>query len=526
MSNGGNAFDAAVAISAVLGVVEPYHSGLGGGGFWLLYDAAQQKNLLIDGREVAPLSATDDMYLDENMQPIAGLSLTGGKAAAIPGEPAALVYISKNFGQLQLADVLKPAIDLAENGFEVDQQYVDFVNMGDRLKAMKKFPATAKIFLNQNKPFKVGERLFQKDLANTLKQLAQKGRDGFYKGEIAEKLVKGVNQSGGIWQLKDLNNYQIKLRKPIIGHYHGMKIITTPLPSAGGIGLITMLNILETYKLSQIPKLLQTHYIIEAMRLAFWQRSELMGDPDFEQVNVSQLLSKENALFLKQYIKEIKATENRTLPEKPLQHEQKHTTHFSIIDRQGNKVAATLTINYIFGSSVVADGTGVLLNDEMDDFSIKQNVKNVFGLSHGEKNMIKPGKRPLSSMAPTFLETSTQSAILGTPGGSRIPTMILLASLNFFEGGGAISMVSKMRFHHQYKPDWVVYEPNSLTEDIQRGLQQMGYRLMPLKQYYGDMQAITWNFGLNLLTATADPRNIGEATVVSTMAKSGYGNQH
>ena len=526
LSNGGNAFDAAVAVSAVLGVVEPYHSGLGGGGFWLLFDVKNKKNILIDGREVAPLLATEDMYLGHDGKPIPDLSLTGGKSCAIPGEPAALVYISSHYGRLKLADVLKPAIDFAEHGFEVDQQFVDMINMGNRLETLKKYPSTAEIFLNGNRPYKLGERLYQQDLAKTLKRLAEYGHKGFYEGETANRLVSFVNKTGGIWQHQDLKNYKIKRREPLIGRYHGMNIITTPLPSAGGIGLITMLNILETYDLGHLSNLQRLHYIIETMRLSFWQRAELMGDSDFEAVDVDSLLSKQNAEFLKQYIKTDQATDNKQLPDKAYEPDEHQTTHFSIIDADGNKVSATLTINYIFGSSVVADGTGVLLNDEMDDFAIKPNTENVFGLRHGEKNAIKPGKRPLSSMAPTFLETSYQSAILGTPGGSRIPTMILLASLDFFEGGGAISMVSKMRYHHQYKPDWVIFEPYALSYELQKGLQGMGYNLLPLKHYYGDMQVITWNLALNILTAAADPRHIGEGAVVSARAKSGYGNTH
>nr|WP_229669368.1 gamma-glutamyltransferase [Legionella impletisoli] len=527
LSQGGNAFDAAVAVSAALAVVEPYHSGLGGGGFWLLHDAKHNKNIFIDGREVAPMAAKADMFLDAKGNPIKGLSLNGGLSAAIPGEPAALVQIATEYGRLPLAKSLAPAIRLAEDGFLVDHQLLHFFHMGDRLEQLKKFPGSVSVFLKENKqPYDVGERLYQRDLAKTLRMIAKEGRKGFYQGEVAEKLVRGVNQAGGIWTLKDLEQYEVKVRKPYEGQFHNMHVITAPLPSAGGVGLITMLNILSAYPLEHLSKAQWIHYVVEAMRLTYWQRAELLADPDFVKIPVKQLLSEANAHYLRSFIKADKATENASLDAKKPKHEHHDTTHFSILDGEGNRVAATLTINFIFGSSVVAEGTGVLLNDEMDDFVIKPNVKNVFGLIGGDKNRIEPGKRPLSSMAPTFLELPDRLAILGTPGGSRIPTMVLLASLVFHESYGAIRMVSEMRFHHQYHPDWLMFEPDTIPPEIQKTLKQMGYELRQLDQYYGDMQAITWDYGLNLITPASDPRHIGQATVVTKEKKQGYGLMH
>ena len=526
LARGGNAFDAAVAVSAALAVVEPYHSGLGGGGFWLLHQEKTHKNTFIDGREVAPFAATKDMFLDTKGMPIPELSLNGGLAAAIPGEPAALVLIAKRFGRLSLAESLAPAIRLAEKGFIVDYQLNYFLNMGDRLQQLKKYKTSAAIFLREGKAYPVGKLLVQPDLAATLKILALEGHNGFYQGKIAERLVMAVNRAGGRWTMKDLASYQVKVRKPLEGKYHDVHIITAPPPSAGGLSLLTMLNILADYPLQTMSKLQWVHDVVEAMRLAFWQRTECLGDPDFVDIPLADLLSLKNTHYLRSFINTKRATVSSSLPTNVIDKEEgKTTTHFSIIDGEGNRVAATLTINFIFGSSVVADGTGVLLNDQMDDFSVKPNAKNVYGLVGGLKNAIAPGKRPLSSMTPTFLEMPGRVAVLGTPGGSRIPSMVLLATLAFSDSLGAISMVSAMRFHHQYLPDWLQFEPDTFSPSLQEKLVGMGYHLVPLQQYYGDMQVITWDRKSNLITAASDPRNIGMARTVSQQ-KGGYGLIH
>ena len=526
LANGGNAFDAAVAVSAALAVVEPYHSGLGGGGFWLLHQEKTHKNIFVDGRETAPLAAKKSMFLAADGSVNTDLSLNGGLAAAIPGEPAALVYIAKNYGRLPLAKTLAPAIRLAQEGFLVDKQLRSFLSRKDRLEQIKKYPATAAIFLKHGRPYLIGERLIQKDLANTLKLIAEKGKQGFYTGKIAKRLVNSVNEAGGIWTLADLAHYHIKVREPLIGAYNNMLIITAPPPSAGGISLLTMLNILSHYHLSSFSKLQWIHYLVESMRLAYWQREEFIGDPDFVSIPVEKLISAENGKRLSTLIPPNKAIDSTTLgassSHTSRHHESTNTTHISIMDAEGNRVSATMTINYIFGSSVVADGTGVLLNDEMDDFSIKVGVENVFGIVGTDKNVIAPGKRPISSMTPTFLESPGRLAILGTPGGSRIPTMVLIASLVFYDTYGAISMVSAMRFHHQYLPDILQFEPDTFPPEIQKGLKAMGYHLMQLVQYYGDMQAITWDKQTNVLTATSDPRNIGLAASI-VKDSGGYG---
>lgn len=525
-AQGGNAFDAAIAVSAVLGVVAPYHSGLGGGGYWLLHDAKLKKNLFIDAREVAPKAAKETLYQDKEGKVIEGLSLNGALAAAIPGLPASMAYVAKHYGRLPLKQSLAPAIKLAEEGFVVDYKFWAFSVMDDRPQQLKRFPSTAKILLNRGEPYQLGQRLVQKDLANTLRIFAEKGVDGFYKGEVAEKMVKSIRENGGIWTLSDLADYRIKLREPLVGSYHGMKIITAPPSSAGGVALLTMMNVLSTVDLNRFSEAQWVHHIVEAMRLAYWQRTEYLGDPDFVKIPIEKLLSSANAKFLTTYIQMDKATPSAQLP-KVGQEKTNHpnTTHLSVIDAEGNRVALTQTVNYIFGSSLIAEGTGVLLNDEMDDFSSKPGEKNVFGIVGSQANAIAPGKRPLSSMTPTFLESPDRVAILGTPGGSRIPTMVLLASLVFENSYGAISMVSAMRFHHQYLPDLLLFEPESFSQSLQQELKTMGYQLMPLKQYYGDMQAITWDKKLNLLTAASDPRHIGLAAAIGSTDK-GYGIKH
>lgn len=525
LSQGGNAFDAAIAVASTLAVVAPYHSGLGGGGFWLLFDAHKKKSLFIDSREVAPKKAYRTMFLTDEGKPIGGASLNGGLAAAIPGVPAALTHLAKHYGKFSLKRSLAQAIDYAENGFVMDQHFYDFVMMKGRIEQLRRFSSTAAVFLKNNQPYMPGERLVQRDLARTLRILAAEGHSGFYSGPIAQKLVDGVNAAGGIWQLEDLSNYRLIMRSPLIGAYKDILVVTAPPPSAGGVALITMLNILSRYPLASLFITQRIHFMVEAMRLAYWQRDTYLADPDFIKVPTTTLISMENANQLSRYISPNKATPSHQLKAQGGNAKKGNTTHFSIIDKDGNRVAATLTVNYIFGSSVIAGGTGVLLNDEMDDFSIKPGVKNVFGLVGSDLNSIAPGKRPLSSMTPTFLLGADRLAILGTPGGSRIPTMLLLACLKFAQQKGAISMVSAMRFHHQYLPDWLQFEPESLTEKQQEKLKGMGYKLMALKQYYGDMQAITWDMRHDFLSAASDPRNIGLAEVVRTN-KDGYGVKH
>ncbi|HID82299.1 MAG TPA: gamma-glutamyltransferase, partial [Thiotrichales bacterium] len=411
LNAGGNAFDAAVAVTAVLAVVEPYSSGIGGGGFWLLHRASDNRQIMIDGRERAPLKAHRDMYLDAKGEVIPKASINGPLAAGIPGEPAALVHLTKSYGRLSLAKNLAPAIRLAEKGFPVDKIYRQMA--GWRKQALLASPDAAKTFLRDNKIPEINSILKQPDLALTLRMLAEKGNAGFYQGKVAEKLVKDVQQAGGIWTLKDLAEYTIVEREPVKSEYKGMKIISASLPSSGGVVLAEMLNILEGFDLQKLDNVARLHVMTEAMRRAYRDRAEYLGDSDFVKIPQEQLISKNYAAGLRQSVRLDRATPSSALAPTVADSAQgNHTTHFSIIDSEGNRVAATLSINYPFGACFVPPGTGVLLNNEMDDFSAKPGVPNVYGLVGAEANAIEPGKRMLSSMSPTFLETENRVAIL------------------------------------------------------------------------------------------------------------------
>ncbi len=512
LAQGGNAFDAAVAISATLAVVEPYGSGLGGGGFWLLHRAKDRFEVMIDGREQAPAAAHRDMYLDEAGNAIGHLSLNGPLAAAIPGEPAALAHIAEKYGNLPLRQSLAPAIQAAEKGFVVDEHYIKRARF--RLEVMQSDPETAAIFLQNGQLPKPGYRIIQKDLANTLKQMAAKGRAGFYEGVVAQTLVREVRRAGGIWSEADLKNYRVIERQPVTGEYHGTRITSAAPPSSGGIALITMLNVLAQYPLEQLPEATRTHLIVEAMRRAYRDRAQYLGDPDFIDIPVERLTHPFYAAGLSASIRTDRATHSAELPGYHLNQRGHHTTHFSVMDGEGNRVAATLSINYPFGAAFTPKGTGVLLNDEMDDFSAKPGTPNAYGLVGAEANAIAPGKRPLSSMTPTFLESDAGVAVLGTPGGSRIITMVLLGILEFSADRSVLDVVSRARFHHQFLPDAIQFEPNALSESLQKELQQLGHRLKPMTRRYGNMQAVHWNKLSNTLSAASDPRGGGEAVVL------------
>lgn len=522
LAKGGNAFDAAVTVSSVLGVTEPYHSGIGGGGFWLIHLAKENKDLFIDAREVAPLLASRTMYQDEQGKVNKGASLFGAIAAAIPGVPAALDHLSSRYGKLSLKTTLEPAIRYAKEGFAIDDRFVSFLKIASVLKNIKNTPSSNAIFLDKGKLPKAGFILKQTELAKTLEVFAKKGKNGFYHGEVAKELVSSVQEAKGIWQLKDLHDYKIKVREPLVDEINGVKIVTAPLPSAGGMALLTILELLKEYSLPLMDRVTSAHYVIEAMRLAYWDRANYMGDPDFVSVPIEMLRSKIHIKELKEYIKPNKATPSNQLKKQTSFYAANHynTTHFSIIDQEGNMVSATLTINYIFGSGFVAGKTGVLLNDEMDDFSTKVEEKNIFGLVGSDANSIEPKKRPLSSMSPTFLFSKEMVGVLGTPGGSRIPTMVTLAALAFMDGKGPITWVGQPRFHHQYLPDLVEFENDAFDAHEQDELQKMGYKLKRIvKTYagkvptYGDMQAVLWDKKDNFLQAVSDFRRGGAALV-------------
>ena len=518
LQQGGNAFDASVTVAATLAVVEPYSSGLGGGGFWLLHEHKHNRDIMVDGREKAPLLAHRDMYLDEKKAVIPGRSLQGPLASGIPGVPAALVHIASRYGKLSLKESLAPAIKIARQGFVIDEKYRRFAQL--RLQALQADKETARIFLLENEVPPTGYVLKQTDLANTLDRIANSGIDGFYKGETARMLVAGVKAAQGIWSLEDLLAYDVKERAPVRFKYHDYTITSAAPPSSGGIALASMLGILEAYDLQSLAGALKKHLIVEAMRRAYADRAQFLGDPDFVKVPVKKLTSKERAEKWRRSISTDKATDSKALST-GIQGKTKgtDTTHYSIIDKQGNRVAATLSINYPFGACFVPPGTGILLNDEMDDFSAKPGVPNAYGLVGAEANAISPGKRPLSSMSPTFVESDNDLAIIGTPGGSRIITMVLHAILDSIDGLSAREVVSKRRYHHQYLPDMIVYEQGALTEKEIATLKQLGHQLKDnTSPYggqgdYGNMQTIIWRKNKNTLEAASDPRGHGLAII-------------
>lgn len=511
LEKGGNAFDAAVAVSATLAVVEPYSSGIGGGGFWLLHDHKNKKDILVDGREVAPLKATRNMYLDKKGEVISGLSVNGALAAGIPGEPAALVHIAKNYGRLPLTQTLAPAIRAAKQGFVVTEHYRRMVKF--RLNVLQQSKDAAKIFLKNNQIPPLGYKIKQADLAKTLKAMAKKGHAGFYSGSIAKKLVKGTKAAGGIWSLKDLKQYKAIERQPITSDYKGYRITSVAPPSSGGIALAEILNILSFYKIERLSETNRVHVIVEAMRRAYRDRAEFLGDSDFVNVPVKKLISKDYAKALQQKIDFERATPSSSLKSATDSSGGNHTTHFSILDKKGNRVSATLSVNYPFGSGFVAPGTGVLLNDEMDDFSAKPGVPNVYGLVGAEANAIEPSKRMLSSMSPTFIESEEKLAVIGTPGGSRIITMVLHGLLATIEGKTAEQVVNLPRYHHQYLPDVIQHEPNAFSKKMITTLEQLGHKLKPLNNTYGNMHVVIWDKKSNEVTAASDARGEGEALV-------------
>ncbi|MDZ7803717.1 gamma-glutamyltransferase [Thiohalophilus sp.] len=508
---GGNAFDAAVAVSATLAVVEPYSSGLGGGGFWLLHEADSGRNIMLDGREKAPLQAHRDMYLDEQGNVIDGLSVDGPLAAGIPGEPAALVHLAEEYGRLPLGRSLAPAIRAAREGFEVTPHYRRMA--GFRLEVLRRSPAAAEVFLHDNEVPAAGHIIRQHDLAQTLERLAVAGRAGFYQGELARRLVEGTREAGGIWTQADLAQYTVDEREPISVRYGDYRIISAPPPSSGGVALATMLNILEPYELDRLAAVDRQHLIIEAMRRAYRDRAEYLGDPDFVAMNIPRLTGKAHAARLRQSIEPERATDSSLLPAATTDEEGSDTSHFSVLDREGNRVAATLSINYPFGSGFMPPGTGVLLNDEMDDFSAKPGVPNVYGLIGAEANAIEPGKRMLSSMSPTFVEHPDRVAILGTPGGSRIITMVLHGILGFTGDKDAAEIVAMPRYHHQYLPDQVQHEPEAIEPAQRRELSRRGHVLTELNHPYGNMQLIIWDKATRRVSAASDPRGEGRASI-------------
>ena len=510
---GGNAFDAAVAISAALAVVEPYGSGLGGGGFFLLREAAATPTYrFIDARERAPLAAHADLYkVDGEVQK--QLSLNGPLAAAIPGLPAALVELAERFGRLPLRDSLAPAIRLARSGVSVDRVYRE--RAGWRLAALRDDAESARIFLDQGEIPAELALLRQHDLALTLERLGSEGHAGFYQGELAARLVKGIQAAGGIWTLEDLAQYRTVERTPLrVSLQGGRELISAPPPSAGGLALGQSLLILQQLPWQQADSVQRTHLVVETLRRAYRDRG-LLGDPDFVANPLERLLAPAYLKQLGASIRSDQATSSDSLPAAGGFQEGDHTTHFSVLDAEGNAVAATLSINLPFGAAFTVPGTGVLLNDEMDDFAADVQGANAYGLAGSRANTIAAGKRPLSSMSPTFIESPGEFASFGTPGGSRIPSMVLLAVLQYLDNQPIERWPSVGRYHHQFRPDLIEHEPDTFSAAEIAALQTLGHRLKSTERTYGNQQVLLWEKATGQVQAASDPRGIGSSAVMT-----------
>ena len=521
---GGNAFDAAVAVSSVLSVVEPISSGLGGGGLWLLHDAKSGKDVFVDARETAPAAATEAMYLNADGSFNSDRAQNGPWSAGIPGLPAMLVHVAEKYGRLPLKRSLQPAIRIARDGFPVYAR----MERGYAAKraVMDRYPGTRALFSPGGKPIREGDLFRQPDLAKTLQLLADKGFDGFYRGTVANKLVAGVNAQGGKWKASELAGYAVKEREPIRFKYNAWDITTAPPVSSGGIALAQMLQILEPYDLARMSQAEQVHLVVESMRRAFRDRTFYLGDPDFVQVPQKLLTSPDYAAGLRATINPARATPSDLLSGQPTPLEDEETTHFSIIDADGNRAAVTQTVNLLFGSGLVPAGTGVLLNNEMDDFALKPGTPNAFGVMGYDANAPEPGKRMLSSMTPTFLSNADKVAVIGTPGGSRIITMVLLGILGYADGLDAPQVAALPRYHHQWMPDALGIERDALPADVVAALRAMGHVVVVpgednqgrrSSDAWGNMNTVLWDRRDNTLSGGSDPRtNTGKARVVAS----------
>ena len=500
LAEGGNAFDAAVAVASTLGVVEPESSGIGGGDFFLLHDAKTGKDVFIDARETAPASVTPAEYLDSKGNLDHDKALDGALASGIPGAPAGWVYLAQNYGKLPLKKSLAPAIAIARDGFPVYPRMVsEYAERGD---VMRRWPATVAVYEPKGHPLADRDTMRQTDLAATMQALADDGFDGFYRGKVADRIVHAIDAAGGHWTAADMANYEVRIREPLRFKYRGWDIVTSPPSSSGGVALAEMLQILAAWDLPKLDAATRVHLIVEAMRRAYRDRTYFLGDPDFvKDMPIARLMSQKYADGLRAGISMDKATPSASLPGAPPPAVGAHTTHFSIIDREGNYVSATLTVNTAYGSGLIADGTGVLMNNEMDDFALQAGVPNAYGVTGYDANSVKPGKRPLSSMTPTFMFDHDHVIVLGTPGGSRIITMVLLGILGFDEGMTPQQVVALPRFHHQYLPDEISLEPDALSSDVVGKLEAMGHKVSTRDSTWGNMQAVEWNRASNTLSA-------------------------
>lgn len=480
LKRGGNAVDAAVAVGYALAVVYPAAGNLGGGGFMTI-NLADGRKTFLDFRETAPRGATANMYLDQDGNVIKGISTKGHLAVGVPGSVSGMEYAREKYGTMKRADLLAPAIQLAEQGFTLDQGDIDLL-----LTATQDFredPASAAIFLNNGQPFRVGEKLTQSELAKTLREISSKGTDGFYKGWVGSAIAASSQAGKGLITQEDLDNYKTRELAPVECDYRGYHVISAPPPSSGGVIICEILNILEGYPLKELGyhSAQATHVQIEAMRHAYVDRNSYLGDPDFVKNPLDRLLDKDYATKIRAVIDPNKAGVSKDIKPGVAPHEGSNTTHYSIADKDGNAVSVTYTLNDWFGAKVTAAKTGVLLNDEMDDFTAKVGVPNLYGLVQGEANSIAPGKRPLSSMSPTIVTKDGKTVmVVGTPGGSRIITAVLQTMINAIDYGmNAQEAVDMPRIHQQWLPDLTNVETYALSPDTQKILEGMGHKFGP-----------------------------------------------
>lgn len=533
LDKGGNAVDAAVAAAFVAAVVGPYHSGVGGGGFALVHDAKSGATRVLDFREVAPKAATRDMFLKDG-KVVPGLSTDGVLSVAVPGAVAGYLELLKTHGTLPPSVVLAPAIEAARKGLWVTPRYRSMAE--GRLECLRKDPEATRVFLVKSEQGEhvvppIGHLLRQPDLARTLSTVAKSGAKGFYTGSVAKGIVDTVKAGGGVLTLEDLASYKTRPREPLEGSYRGHRILTMPPPSAGGVAVLQVLGALEQLRPQGFgfrdPE--AVHLYVEALRRAYVDRAKFLGDPDFADVPTARLISKGHIADLAGSIDPKKATsslallpqtagsQGSTLTDKPVtltpEPERKNTTHISVVDKQGNAVALTATVNYGFGSCVVAKGTGVLLNDEMDDFAAQPGVPNAYGLVTGEPNAIQPGKVPQSSMSPTlvFSKEDPKRVMLavGSPGGSTIPTTVIQVISNMVDSGMDVGRaVNEGRVHHQYLPDELWVDKWGLEPATLSALEAKGHKVRRVDQW-GDAEAVFIDPKTGLRFSASDPRNEG-----------------
>lgn len=512
---GGNAVDAAVSVALALAVTLPRAGNIGGGGFMIVHEAASGETVAIDYRETAPSAATRDMFLGSDGEADSKLSRFHGKAVGVPGTLAGLALALEKYGTLTLAQALAPAIRLAEEGLVVS------VDLADSLKGLegrlKQWPSSAKIFFKPDGSFyEPGDILRQPDLAASLKLIAEQGPDALYRGPLGEKIVAAVVEAGGVMSMDDLAAYEAKVRAPVTGTYRGYEVVSMPPPSSGGAHIVQILNILEGYPIGWTgPNSAETiHLMAEAMRLAYADRSEYLGDSDFVDVPIKGLTSKAYAAELRGRIDRHRATPSATVkPGAPQKYESDQTTHFSVVDKAGNAVSSTYTINFSYGSGLVAEGTGILLNNEMDDFSAKPGVPNAYGLIGGDANAVEPGKRPLSSMSPTIvLKDGKPYLVTGSPGGARIITTTLQVIMNVIDHGMNVAEASAApRIHHQWLPDQLRVE-EGLSPDTVALLRARGHDVS-VQSAMGATQSIMIDPESGFRLGASDPRRAGALTV-------------